>query len=366
VKLSKDDVLSLLKDVKDPLTGQDIVASGRVGALQIEEDQLRCTLIYTQSLDPQQKSSLNFACMQAINGAHPNVAVHIHLETQHTQGQSQQSVLPQVKHIIAVASGKGGVGKSTVSTNLALGLKKAGYKVGLIDADLYGPSIPTMLGLEGVKPKIVDLHGKQKIVPLTAHGIPVISIGFIVEPEQAVVLRGPRLAGIIKQFIEECVWPELDYLVIDLPPGTGDIQLTLVQTVPLTGVIIVTTPQKVAVADALKALNMFRLPSVEVPILGVLENMAWFTPLELPEKKYYLFGQGGGKILAEKGESTMLGQIPMYQGIMQGGEQGKPVVLDDDHPEIQRIWEEVTDQVIASVAHRLAMMGPSTVVQMQG
>ena len=356
----------LLKQVKDPLTGQDIVSTNRVGSIQIDGSKVQCSLVYTQALDQQQKSGLNFACIQAINQKYPDLQVHVHLETQHTSGSPERSVLPQVKNIIAVASGKGGVGKSTVSTNLALGLLKAGYKVGLIDADLYGPSIPTMLGLEGQKPRIQDVHGKQKIVPLVAYGMPVISIGFIVEPEQAVVLRGPRLAGIIKQFIQECIWPELDYLVIDLPPGTGDIQLTLVQTVPLTGVVIVTTPQKVAVADALKALNMFKLPSVDVPILGVVENMAWFTPEEFPYFNYYLFGRGGGELLAKNGDTVLLGQVPLVQSIMDGGEQGRPVLLDEGQPAVQQIWEGVTDSLIKSVAHRLKTIGPSTIVQTQG
>ncbi len=363
MKIDRDQVMTLLAGVADPLTGQNIVVSGRIREVHTDQGQVRCTLAFAKPLDTKQKASLNFACIHAINEVYPDIEVHIHLENQSDPSRSRSSILPQVREIIAVASGKGGVGKSTVSTNLALGLVQSGFKVGILDADLYGPSIPTMLGLEGQRPQVKKVHGKQKIVPLEAFGLPVISIGFVVEPAQAVVLRGPRLGGILKQFLEECIWPELDYLIIDLPPGTGDIQLTLVQTVPLTGVVIVTTPQKVAVADALKAMNMFKMPSVDVPILGVVENMSWFTPAELPENKYHLFGKGGGKHLAKQGGVEVLGQIPIFQGIMEAGEAGKPAVADDRFPQIQSIWRRVTQQVIEKVAYRNKHMAPSKIVQ---
>ncbi|MDC1509018.1 Mrp/NBP35 family ATP-binding protein, partial [Saprospiraceae bacterium] len=215
------------------------------------------------NLDANIKSQLNFACIGAINTEYPNADVNIHIVPQQGNTAGKTNTLNQIKNVLAVASGKGGVGKSTVSVNMALGLAQKGYKVGLIDADLYGPSIPTMLGLQGQRPKVKLLYGQNKLEPLEAHGIYTISIGFIIEPEQAVVLRGPRLGGIIKQFINDCLWPELDFLVIDLPPGTGDIQLTLVQTIPVTGVVMVTTPQDVAVIDAVKAMNMFQLDNVK-------------------------------------------------------------------------------------------------------
>ncbi|MCL4124986.1 UNVERIFIED_CONTAM: hypothetical protein GTU68_025816 [Idotea baltica] len=302
--------------------------------------------------------------MGAIKTEYPNVEVHVHLETQLRAGEKEPGVLPQVKNIIAVASGKGGVGKSTVSTNLALGLLKAGHKVGLIDADLYGPSIPTMFGLEGQRPKVRDVHGKPILIPLEVQGLHVMSIGFIVEPEQAVVLRGPRLAGIMKQFIQDCLWPELDYLIIDLPPGTGDIQLTLVQTVPLTGAILVTTPQKVALVDAIKAMNMFRLPSVNVPILGVIENMSWFSPPELPEKKYFLFGQGGGKLLATEAECPLLGQVPIVEAIRVAGDEGIPSVSGKD-AKLQSIWTQIGKKVMDSVEYRNKMYAPSRIVDIK-
>jgi ATP-binding protein involved in chromosome partitioning len=364
VQIEKSQVIQLLRSVPDPLTGVSIVDARRIRKIEVEEGRVRITLIFTQQLQQDQKSSVNFACMAALKKEHPALDVHVHLETQLRSGEKESGVLPQVKNIIAVASGKGGVGKSTVSSNLAVGLRKLGYRTGLIDADFYGPSIPTMFGLEGQKPKLVDVHGKPKIVPLQAQGISILSIGFIVEPEQAVVLRGPRLAGIMKQFIEECLWPELDFLVIDLPPGTGDIQLTLVQTVPLTGVVMVTTPQKVAWMDAIKAMNMFRLPSVNVPILGVLENMAWFTPPELPDRKYHLFGKGGGQHLAELADSVLLGQIPIVEAIREGGDQGLPIIESSD-PSMQAAWMQFVENTVKAVERRNKLFEPTRIVDVK-
>jgi ATP-binding protein involved in chromosome partitioning len=355
-----------LRNVVDPLTGQDIVTAKRISEITIRGDQINCSLVYMKPpLDEKQKSALNFACLEVLQRRFPEAQVHIHMETKLRAGMPPRSVLPQVQNILAVASGKGGVGKSTISTNLALALQTKGFKVGLIDADLYGPSIPTMLGLFGQRPQLKDIQGKPKIVPLEAYGLKVISIGFIVEPEQAVVLRGPRLAGIIKQFIEECLWPELDYLIIDLPPGTGDIQLTLVQTAPVTGAIMVTTPQKVAVADAVKAMNMFRMPSIKVPIIGVIENMSWFTPPELPDHKYTLFGVGGGQELATEAGTSLLGQVPIVQALRESGDRGKPIVLDDDEPGMQSIWGEIATQTHAMVQARNEAIDPTEIVKIK-
>lgn len=323
MEIDSNKIVAALRNVKDPVTGQDIISRKLVTNLEVKGNQIKFVLA-TQHLPENQKSSLNFECIATLQDLYPEADVHIHMEGSQPQGKS--SPLPHVKNIIAVGSGKGGVGKSTVAVNLALGLQKLGYKTGLLDADLYGPSAPTMLGLQGQKPKIQVVHGAHKIVPLEKFGMPVMSIGFVVEPEQAVVLRGPRLAGIIKQFIQDTVWPELDYLIVDLPPGTGDIQLTLVQTVPLTGAIIVTTPQDVAVVDAVKAMNMFLLDAVNVPIIGIVENMSWFSPAELPDHKYFLFGSGGGVNLAELSETPLLAQIPLIQAVRESGDEGEPAV----------------------------------------
>lgn len=364
-------IIKTLAKVIDPGSGQDLITMSMVRDLKIEGNKVSF-VVEVRKLDNDKKQQLNFACMEAIQKEYPQAEVHVHMAGQgQPQGTPQPGMqqptappnpLPQVKNIIAVASGKGGVGKSTVSVNLAMALKATGAKVGLIDADLYGPSIPTMMGLNGARPQIKDVYGAQKIVPLEAYGIPLISIGFIVEPEQAVVLRGPRLAGILTQFINDCIWPELDYLLIDLPPGTGDIQLTLVQSVPVTGAVMVTTPQQVAVADAVKALNMFLNPSVNVPILGVVENMAWFTPEELPDNKYRIFGEGGGKNLAEFGKTKLLGQIPIVMGVRTGGDNGKPVVTEDNNVAADA-FREIAQNVISQVAVRNQTQEPTEIVK---
>lgn len=354
--IQKVKIVEALSKVIDPQTGKDIMTMNMVRDLKIEGSNVQFTLVLS-SLSAPSKSELNFACQAAIQELYLHANVHVHMAAE-SQFTATQSIVPQIKNIIAVASGKGGVGKSTVATNLALGLKKLGARVGLMDADLYGPSIPTMFGLQGKRPKVKDVYGKPKIVPLEAHGIPLISIGFIIEPEQAVVLRGPRLAAIIKQFFQDCLWPPLDYLIIDLPPGTGDIQLTLVQTVPVTGVVLVTTPQEVAVVDAVKAMNMFLLPSVNVPILGVVENMSWFTPAELPNNKYYLFGEGGGKQLAKMSSSVLLGQVPIVQSIREAGDGGKPIVLHDE-PITSEAFMNIAKNTARQVAVRNEILSPT-------
>jgi len=356
MELDNNKVVAALRTVEDPVKGQDMISSRRISDLKISGNNVSFSLD-TSGVDEDAKSALNFRCIGAIQEVYPEAQVHVHM-AKGAEG-SESDVLSQITNIVAVASGKGGVGKSTVAVNLALGLKAKGLRVGLIDADLYGPSIPTMLGLKDVRPKVVERYGKHKIVPPEAEGMPVMSIGFIVEPEKAVVLRGPRLAGIIKQFMFECLWPPLDYLVIDLPPGTGDIQLTLVQTVPLTGSLIVTTPQEVAIADALKAANMFRMPNINVPILGVIENMAWFTPAELPENKYFLFGEGGGEQLAKELDCRVLAQVPLVQAVREGGDSGRPVVLEGNP-----YFKNLTDSVVEAVNLRNERTAPTKIVDM--
>jgi len=363
MSIERKPVLEALGTVTDPTSGQDILKAHMVEDLKVEGKNVNFTLVLP-SLNSEYKSQLNFACIEAIQKVYPTANVNVHMMARTQGAQEAPKTLPHVKNIIAVASGKGGVGKSTVAVNLAAGLQQLGAKVGIMDADLYGPSIPTMLGLQGQRPKIENMYGKPRIKPLEAYDMPVISIGFIVEPEQAVVLRGPRLAGVIKQFVNEVVWPPLDFLVVDLPPGTGDVQLTLVQTVPVTGAVIVTTPQEVAVADAVKAMNMFRLPSVNVPILGVVENMSWFTPEELTDNKYYLFGQGGGKRLAKMSESMLLGQVPLVQGVREGGDSGKPIILEKENSAAQA-FEKVAKNTARQIAVRNEMLAPTQIVRMQ-
>ena len=359
--IDNNKIVAALASVKDPATGQDIISRRMVTDLRIKENNIQFQLS-TADLPEAQKSSLNFACMEAILAIYPDADVHIHMQRS-DQPSGPANPLPHVKNIIAVASGKGGVGKSTIAVNLALGLQQLGFRTGLIDADLYGPSAPTMLGLQGERPKVQVVHGSHKIMPLEAFDMPVMSIGFVVEPEQAVVLRGPRLAGIIKQFIRDTIWPELDYLIIDLPPGTGDIQLTLVQTVPLTGAILVTTPQELAVVDAVKAMNMFLLDSVNVPILGVVENMAWFTPEELPDNKYFLFGSGGGEKLAAIGETKLLGQIPLVQSVREAGDSGIPAVMQEGA--LKERLMELARNVRQQTEARNNQSGPTRMVEIK-
>jgi len=361
MSIKKLKILDALKTVTDPTTGQDIVRMKKVEELKICGDNITFNLL-TTSLKSEEKEALNFACISAIQSLYPQANVLVNMVQQFANPLHEEGSLPHIKNIIAVASGKGGVGKSTVAVNLALGLQRLGAKVGLVDADLYGPSIPTMLGLRGERPKIKEIYGKPRILPLEAFGIPLMSIGFIIQPEQAVVLRGPRLAGIIKQFFNDVLWPPLDYLIVDLPPGTGDIQLTLVQTVAVTGAIIVTTPQEVAVADAIKAMNMFLLPNLDVPILGVVENMSWFTPKELPQNKYFIFGEGGGEKLAKTGNTVLLGQIPIVQGIRESGDEGQPVVTEKNSLSA-KAFMEVVEMVARQVAVRNETLSPTQIVK---
>jgi len=357
-------ILEKLQAVQDPKTGRGIVEMNRVRDLVVEGNRINFSLHLPQ-LEGSEKGALNMACQQVLTEAFGVVDVNIHfVNVQHTGGSSLEQALPQVKNIIAVASGKGGVGKSTVALNLAIALQKSGAKVGLIDADIYGPSIPTMIGMPTAKPKIETLYGKHKIIPIKAFGLQVMSVGFIIEPEAAIVLRGPRLGGIVKQFLNDVLWGELDYLILDLPPGTGDIQLTIVQTVAVTGAIMVTTPQQVAVIDAIKAGNMFRLPNVNVPILGVVENMSWFTPAELPNNKYYLFGKRGGKKLAKEMSTMLLGQIPIVEGIRSAGDNGKPAFLDNNEI-INQAFHNLSKNMTAQLALRHEMMAPTKKVEIK-
>ncbi len=346
-------ILEALRTVKDPKSGQDIISMKMVSDFRVEGNNVSFTIKLDEN-DPTVKSTINFSCMEAIEKVAPGAQVHIHL----THEEEGTKSLSQVNHIIAVASGKGGVGKSTVAVNLAISLANQGARVGLIDADLYGPSIPTMMGLTGQRPKIELLYGKHKIVPLEAFGVKVMSVGFIIKPEQAVILRGPRLAGILKQFINDCLWPPLDYLIIDLPPGTGDIQLTMVQTVDLEGAVIVTTPQEVAIVDAIKAMNMFLIENINVPILGVVENMSWFTPSELPDNKYFIFGKGGGKKLAALGKCPLLAQIPIIQGVREGGDSGTPISAQKGHP-AKKYFDDLAINLIHQIQMRKEVLGDS-------
>ncbi|HET6724365.1 MAG TPA: P-loop NTPase, partial [Chitinophagaceae bacterium] len=309
------------------------------------------------------KDMIGNACVNAIKLlVNKDAVVKVNFTSNTTTKRTDPgSVLPKVKNIIAVVSGKGGVGKSTVAANLALALSQGGAKVGLMDADIYGPSVPIMFGVRGERPMMMDVGGdKGMIVPLERFGIKLMSIGLLVDEKSAVVWRGPMASSAIRQFVTDVFWDELDYLVIDMPPGTGDIHLTLVQTVPVTGVVIVTTPQDVALADAKKGIAMFGQAQVNVPIIGLVENMSYFIPAELPDHKYYIFGKEGGKRLAEEYDLPFLGQIPLVQSIREGGDQGVPIMMSDDEI-TKKAFEDFAAHVVRSVSMRNANM-KSTVI----
>lgn len=362
--ITKSAVLKALSYVDDPDLGKDLVTLKMVDDIQIEGNKVTFTLILTTPACPM-KEQIKNACITAIKHFVDKTAtVQVNITAQvTTRRKENEKVLPTVKNIIVVASGKGGVGKSTVAVNLAVGLAKNGAKVGLIDADIYGPSIPTMLNLQGEKPKVKQIDGKHKIVPVEQYGIKTLSIGFLADPKQAIVWRGPMVSSALRQFITDTIWGELDYMVIDLPPGTGDVHLTLVQTVPVTAAIVVTTPQEVAKADVVKAISMFQMPQINIPILGLVENMAYFTPPELPNNKYYLFGKDGGKQLAKEYDFPLLGQLPIIEAIREGGDNGQPAVLQEESI-AAKAFTQLAETTARCIAIRNANLSPTKIVEM--
>jgi ATP-binding protein involved in chromosome partitioning len=329
MNIQSSDILKALSTVHDPDLKKDLVTLNMVKDIAIAVGKVSFTVVLTTPACPL-KEKIRQDCEDAVEKVvGDQVEIDIRMTSSVTSLRGNAPLLTGVKNIIAVASGKGGVGKSTVTTNLAVALAQSGAKVGLIDADIFGPSIPVMFNCEREQPEVKVINGKNVIIPLEQYGVKLISIGFLTPPESAIVWRGPMASSALKQFISDADWGELDYLFIDLPPGTSDIHLTLVQTVPVTGAVIVTTPQKVALADAMKGLSMFKQPQINVPVLGVVENMAYFTPEELPENKYFIFGKDGGKSLAEKFDVPLLGQIPLVQGIRESGDSGLPAVLKE-------------------------------------
>jgi len=341
--------LKALSNVIDPDFKKDLVSLKMIEDLIIEEQVISFSLVLTTPACPM-KEQLENDCMQELKAAFgDDVIVNINTTHRVLTTRKDQDFLPGVKHIIAIASGKGGVGKSTVSVNLALALAKKGAKVGLMDADIYGPSIPIMFGLENARPKVIEVEGKHKIIPIEKYGVHLVSIGFLVAAPQAVVWRGPMVSSAIRQFVSDVQWTDLDYLLIDLPPGTGDIHLSVMSMAKPTGAIVVTTPQNVALADAKKAIDMFRNPSVNVDLIGVVENMSYFCPEDMPDKKYYIFGQNGGKNMAADFETSFLGELPILEDIREGGDYGQPVTLDSEH-KASKAFDAITSEVIRRVA----------------
>lgn len=349
--VTKEQILNALSYVEEPDLKKDLVTLNMIQNIQIEDQKIAFDVILTTPACPL-KDHIEHACRNAI--AHfidKNLEVQINMTSNVVGKQGAQ--VSGIKNIILVASGKGGVGKSTVAANLALALHAKGAKTGLLDADIYGPSLPMMFGLEGAKPGSVEMpDGQVKIEPLEKFGLKLLSIGFFTDPNQPIPWRGPMTTSAIKQLFNDANWGELDYLVVDMPPGTGDIHITVSQTFPIAGAVIVTTPQQVALADAVKGIGMFLMDSINIPLLGVVENMAYFTPAELPDNKYYIFGKDGGKRLAEEYKVPFLGEIPLLKGISDAGDNGFPIAIDQQDPVTKSfltIAEKVAQQL--SIIH---------------
>lgn len=350
--MTKEKVLAALSHVQDPDLKRDLVTLGMISDIEIVGNNIRFRVTLTTPACPL-KEKIKQECEAAVKAVAPGSEIDVIMDAQVTSMRnSTTNILPNVRNIICVASGKGGVGKSTVSVNLALALAEQGAKVGLIDADIHGPSIPLMMGVKGKRPEVRLIKDKHYIVPLEVHSIKLLSIGLLVDDRQAVVWRGPMVTSALRQFVTDCIWGKLDYMIVDMPPGTGDVHLTMAQTINVSGAVIVTTPQEVALADARKALSMFRMESINVPVLGVIENMSYFIPDELPQNKYYIFGKDGGKKLASEYEAPFLGEIPIVQSIREGGDEGLPALINEN---ASFAVKEAFREIAASLAQNIAV-----------
>lgn len=365
MSVSKEQVLEALKHVDDPDFKKDLVSLNMIRNINIDGKKVSFELVLTTPACPM-KGVMEEDCINAIHQyVADDIEVEVIMESNvSTRRKDSEAMLKGVRNIIAVASGKGGVGKSTVSANLAIALAKTGAKVGLLDADIYGPSVPIMFDLEGAQPMGKEIDGKTKILPIEKYGIKLLSIGFFVDPNQALIWRGAMATNALNQLINDADWGELDYFIVDLPPGTGDIHLTLVQTLPVTGAVIVSTPQEVALADARKAFSMFNQKEINVPIVGLVENMSYFTPEELPDNKYYIFGKDGGKKLANESDVVLLGQIPLVQGIRESGDSGSPIAMDDKSV-VGQAFTELAQSVAQQIAIRNAKLEPTKIVEIK-
>ncbi|MCA0152119.1 Mrp/NBP35 family ATP-binding protein [Winogradskyella vincentii] len=355
VKLNKQDILKALKTITAPGEGENMVDSGAVTNIVTFADEVIVDItIKNPSLQAKKKTEVEI--LQTIHRevyekAKIKVNVKVDAPAQTAVNEIKGKPIPGIQNIVAVASGKGGVGKSTVTANLAVTLAKMGFKVGVLDADIYGPSIPIMFDVASERPLSVNVDGKSKMKPIENHGVKVLSIGFFTKPDQAVIWRGPMAAKALNQMIFDAAWGELDFLLIDLPPGTGDIHLSIMQALPITGSVVVSTPQNVALADAKKGVAMFQQENINVPVLGIVENMAYFTPEELPENKYYIFGKEGAKYLAEDLSVPFLGEVPIVQSIREAGDLGRPAALQTATP-IEKAFEAITREMVQQLVHR--------------
>ncbi|WP_138432865.1 Mrp/NBP35 family ATP-binding protein [Winogradskyella algicola] len=355
MKLNKKDILEALKTITAPGEGENMVDSGAVtNVVTFADEVIVDVTIKNPSLQAKKKTEVEI--LQTIHKevyekAKIKVNIKVDAPAKPTKNEIKGKPIPGIQNIVAVASGKGGVGKSTVTANLAVTLAKMGFKVGVLDADIYGPSIPIMFDVANERPLSVNVEGKSKMKPIENYGVKVLSIGFFTKPDQAVIWRGPMASKALNQMIFDAAWGELDFLLLDLPPGTGDIHLSIMQALPITGTVVVSTPQNVALADAKKGVAMFQQDSINVPVLGIIENMAYFTPAELPENKYYIFGQEGAKNLAEDLDVPFLGEVPIVQSIREAGDLGRPAALQTATP-VEKAFEDITREVVQEVVNR--------------
>jgi ATP-binding protein involved in chromosome partitioning len=364
MKLTKEVVLAALSNITLPNEGQNIVECGAIKNVHIFGTDVELD-VEIKNPTLQYKKRVEVDCLKAIHEhayEKSKVKVNLIINAPEKSNIIKGNEIPGVKNIVAVSSGKGGVGKSTIAANLAVGLADLGYKVGVIDADIYGPSMHIMFGLEGATPEAIQIDGKSKIKPLESYGVKLLSIGFFAQSQQAVVWRGPMASKALNQLLWDTHWGELDYLVVDLPPGTGDIHLSLVQSIPLTGAVVVSTPQNIALADAKKGVNMFQMDSIAVPVLGMVENMSYFTPEELPDNKYYIFGEGGAKGLAEQMGIDLLAEIPLVQSVREAADAGRPAVLQGATPVALELLN-LAKNVVTAIEKRNVSLPPTSAVE---
>ncbi|MBT6650573.1 MAG: Mrp/NBP35 family ATP-binding protein [Flavobacteriales bacterium] len=364
MKLTKEVVLAALSNITLPNEGQNIVECGAIKNVQIFGTDVELD-VEIKNPTLQYKKRVEVDCLKAIHEhayEKSKVKVNLIINAPEKSNIIKGNEIPGVKNIVAVSSGKGGVGKSTIAANLAVGLADLGYKVGVIDADIYGPSMHIMFGLEGATPEAIQIDGKSKIKPLESYGVKLLSIGFFAQSQQAVVWRGPMASKALNQLLWDTHWRELDYLIVDLPPGTGDIHLSLVQSIPLTGAVVVSTPQNIALADAKKGVNMFQMDSIAIPVLGMVENMSYFTPEELPDNKYYIFGKGGAKGLAVQMGIDLLAEIPLVQSVREAADAGRPAVLQGATPVALELLN-MAKNVVTAIEKRNVSLPPTSAVE---
>ena len=360
MKVNSETIIESLKKVIEPDLGKDIVSLGLVTDIKVMENKVSFS-VQMKNAAMHARKRMQQACEFAIERSiGKNYSIEVNVQAM-KKAEASQSVLPNIKNTIAVVSGKGGVGKSTVSANLAVGLAKKGFNVGVVDADIYGPSMPIMFDVLHYRPISREINKKQVIVPAENYGVKILSIGFFAELDEAVVWRGPMAVKALKQLIFDADWRELDYLIIDTPPGTGDVHLSIVQSLPLTGAVVVTTPQPVALADAKKAVAMLKMDNIKVPVLGLVENMSWFTPKNHPEEKYFIFGEDGGENLAKSLSLELLGKVPLVESIRQSGDVGRPAVLQQETI-VEKYYNDLCDKLILNIEERNAKLDPTKVV----